>query len=251
MNDEINKLRDLLFGEFFKAQDGIRLEELMKSSKSVTEIWQKLNNILSENAEGFDQYTSVMKLKTVISKGKHFLVIRKMPLTYLVIDLDTSEVLDKHSALRYFSEKVLIDKFGELKSDSKKSFLMMFNCLSYNGEVLELIDFYVENEVILNISNNILYRVKIGDAYAFLSIHLNDGGNSLAFRTKDQRLYEHLFFNNDLEPLALQDAGQKMGYQKMQEIFSRIKDIKVPYSLIPESLKQFLAFNENLDDSRK
>lgn len=42
-----------------------------------------------------------------------------------------------------------------------------------------------------------------------------------------------------------------MGYQKMQEIFSRIKDIKVPYSLIPESLKQFLAFNENLDDSRK
>lgn len=251
MNDEINKLRDLLFGEFFKAQDGIRLEELMKSLKTVTEVWKKLNGILEENAEGFDKYTSVMKLKTVISKGKHFLVIRKMPLTYLVIDLDTSEVLDKQSALRYFSEKVLIEKFGELKSDSKKSFEMMFNCLSYNGEVSELIDFYVENEVILNISNNILYRVKIGDAYAFLSIHLNDGGNTLAFRTKDQRLYEHLFFNNNLEPLALQDAGQKMGYQKMQEIFTRIKDIKVPYSLIPESLKQFLAFNENLDDSRK
>jgi len=49
----------------------------------------------------------------------------------------------------------------------------------------------------------------------------------------------------------LQDAGQKMGYPKMQEIFSRIKDIRVPISLISESLKKFLAFNENLDDTRK
>jgi len=96
-----------------------------------------------------------------------------------------------------------------------------------------------------------MYKVKLQDAYAFLSIHLSDGGNLLAFRTENQSLYEHLFFNNDLEPLSMQDAVEKIGFQKMQEMFSKIKDIKVPRSLIPEFLQRFIGFNENLEDGRK
>lgn len=251
MKDEINKLRDLLFGEFFKAQDGIRLEDLMKSLKPVIEVWQKLHIILTENVEFFDKYSSIMQLKVVTINGKHFLVIKKTALTYLIIDLDNNEVLNEAEALKFFKEKFLIENFGERKSKSKEIYQKMFTCLSFEGDISKLINFYVENERILNAVSSIMYRVKFDDAYSFLSIHLSDCGNVLAFRTKDQRLYEHLFFGNDLVPLSLQDAGQKMGYNKMQEILAKIKDIRVPRSLIPESLKQFLVSNVNLDDSRK
>lgn len=251
MDFGVSELRDKLFAEFFKSQDGIRLENLMHSLKSVIDIWQRLHFILEENVEGFDKHYSVQKLKAVTIKGKHFLVVKETVLTYLIIDLDNNVVLNEVEALKFFQEKFLIENFNERKSGSRESFKKMFTCLDSKGDISKLIDFYVENEQVLNAASDIMYRVKLADAYAFLSIHLSDGGNLLAFRTPDQRLYEHLFFNNDLEPLCLQDAGQKMGYPKMQEIFSRIKDIRVPISLIPESLKKFLAFNENLDDTRK
>lgn len=251
MNDEINKLRDMLFGEFFKAQEGIRLEDLMRFLKPVKDVWQKLHSILEENMHNFDKYSSIMKLKSVTVKGKHFLVVKKICLSYLIVDLDTERVLSKKEALKYFKEKFFIETFGEVKSESKEMFERIFKCLEYRGNVSELIDFYVENSEILNSSSSIVYRVKFDDAYALLSVYLSDGGNVLAFRTKDQRLYEHLFFGNDLEPLALQDAVQKIGYAKMQDMFSKFKDIRVPIYVIPESLRQFLILNANLDDSRK
>lgn len=147
--------------------------------------------------EGFDKHSSILKLKVVGCKGKHFLVIREMPSTDLIIDY-SNKILNKEDALKYFSEKFLIEKFGEVKSDSKKSFEMMFTCLEYYGDVAKLIVFYVENDSILTTSTNIIYRVKLEDANAVLSIHINDGGNTIMFRTPDQRLYEHLFFYNNL-----------------------------------------------------
>lgn len=251
MKEEISELRDKLFSEYFKDSNGIRLEDLMKSLKPVTEIYQNLYTILEENLEDFDKHSSILRIKAVGSKGKHFLVIKESVLTYLIIDLDTNEVLNKQSTFRFFSEKFFIEKFGEVKSKSKELFRRMFNALNYKGNIKKLIDFYIENSELLNIPSSIVYRVKFDDAYSFLSIHLSDGGNVLAFRTNDQRLYEHLFFGNDLEPLSLQDAGQKIGYAKMQEVFSKFKDIRVPISVIPESLQQFLRLNENLDESRK
>lgn len=251
MKEEISELRDKLFSEYFKDSNGIRLEDLMKSLKPVKDVWQKLHSILEENIASFDKYSRIMQLKAVTIKGKHFLVIKKSVLTYLIIDLDTNEVLDKHSTFRFFSEKFFIEKFGEVRSKSKELFRKMFNALNYKGNIKELIDFYIENSELLNIPSSIVYRVKAYDAYSFLSIHLSDGGNVLAFRTNDQRLYEHLFFGNDLEPLSLQDAGPKIGYTKMQEMFSKLKDIRVPVNVIPEALQQFLALNENLDESRK
>ena len=36
----------------------------------------------------------------------------------------------------------------------------------------------------------------------------------------------------------MQDAQQKMGIQKMKEIFAKTKDIKIPFECIPEDLYQ-------------
>ncbi len=240
MNELIKELRDNLFSEYFKDSTGIRLEDLMKSLKNVINVWRKAHKILEENVEYFDD-SSIIKLKAVNIKGKKFLVIKERVLNYLIIDLDNNTVLNKEEALLYFKENYLIENFGEVKSGSKDKFEALFSCLKYRGDIGKLIDFYVENAQILNAPSNITYRVKYHDGYSFLSIHLSDGGNVLAFRTYDQRLYEHLFFNNDLEPLGIQDAGQKMGYDKMKEMFSKIKDIRVPINLIPESLRQFIV----------
>lgn len=50
-------------------------------------------------------------------------------------------------------------------------------------------------------------------------------------------MYENLFFDNDLNPFGLQDAGAKIGKEKMMEMLSKLKDIKIPISLLPELLQ--------------
>ena len=100
----------------------------------------------------------------------------------MIIDLDNNVVLNEVEALKFFQEKFLIENFNERKSGSRESFKKMFTCLDSKGDISKLIDFYVENEQVLNAASDIMYRVKLADAYAFLSIHLSDGGNLLAFR---------------------------------------------------------------------
>ena len=58
-----------------------------------------------------------------------------------------------------------------------------------------------------------------------------------------------MFLNSDLTPFSLQDATEKIGKEKMLEMFERIKEIKIPKEIIPSQIldvisKSFVSGNE-------
>ena len=125
----------------------------------------------------------------------------------------------------------------------------MYYCLSYEGNLQELISFYEKNKEILNIPTYIYYKLMIGEAWTHLSIDLVGtlGAIQLSFQTKDQFLYETLFLNKNLSPSSMQDAQSRIGKEKMMEMFERIKNIKIPMEYIPKELVALcdVAMNQN------
>ena len=85
-------------------------------------------------------------------------------------------------------------------------------------------------------------KLEVESAWTWFYIDFVNAHIQLGFQTPNQNLYEQLFLNYDLTPYGMQDAQQKMGIEKMKEIFSKIKDIKIPKECIPDDLyQQYLA----------
>ena len=89
------------------------------------------------------------------------------------------------------------------------------------------------NQEILTLPTRIYYKLGDNNAWTYLSIDLANGTAQLGFQTPDQFLYEQLFLNSDLTPSSMQDAISKIGVDKMREMFSRVKDIQLPETVIP------------------
>lgn len=99
-----------------------------------------------------------------------------------------------------------------------------------------LTDFYLQNQEILNLSTSLEYKISIGDAWSYFFIDFANASAQLGFQTLDQFLYEQLFLKFDLTPSRMQDAQSKIGTKKMDEMFLKIKTIKIPTDAIPTDL---------------
>lgn len=113
------------------------------------------------------------------------------------------------------------------------NYLDMYDFFEYHGNIQNLIDFYTASKEIFNIPNAIYYKLMIDDAWTYLNIDLTNGNVQLGSQTHDQFLYEQLFLNSDLTPFEMQDAQSKIGKEQMRDMFSKIKEIKIPDSCLP------------------
>ena len=99
----------------------------------------------------------------------------------------------------------------------------------------------MENRNLLELSTELHYRLDIDEAWTFFFIDFANAEAQMGFQTPDQFLYEQLFLKYDLTPLRMQDAQEKIGITRMQEMFEKIKDLKIPIEVIPKDLyQQFL-----------
>lgn len=75
----------------------------------------------------------------------------------------------------------------------------------------------------------------------------------MGFQTPDQALYEQFFFRYDLTPSKLQDVQNKnkINIDKIQEIFSKVKDISLPVECIPNDLYEQYLMKYNIDVNKK
>jgi len=141
---------------------------------------------------------------------------------YILIDLLTKQNLTKEYIPPNFEKEILMDK---------DNYCDRYRYLKYEGDMQELINFYNSNQKVFNSKGNIYYQINIGEAYTYLFVDLVNGRVQLGFQTPDQFLYERLFFNIDLIPFTMQDAQEKIGIKKMNEMFDRIKNIRIPKEL--------------------
>lgn len=227
------ELREQLFNKHFN--DGISITSFTENLSHIKDTWEQLHQLLENHVEYFDYHSSLDTIKEVTHNNKNYLIIKICIWSYIIIDLDNNRSLTEEDFKKEFNESFFVNNFNE-KQEGSKVFNSLYSIDTYNGNIDELLDFYLNNKDTLLLPNKIYYRFFIDEAWTYLSINLTNGNIQLGFQTKDQYLYEQLFIKYDLTPSPMQDATNKIGKEKIQEMFSKIKDIKIPIEEIPEKL---------------
>lgn len=234
-------LRNNLFEKYFEVEDGVLAVDLVDKLSFIPELWEKLHVMCENNIRYFDSYSTLRKIKTVEYKQRKYLILKLRMFAYVIIDLEKTENITKNQFINEFDEDFFINNFGEVKSEDGENLLFMYSIYRYDGNIQELVDFYTENQDILCMSGKLYYKLEIGDAWTYFSIDFVNAKAQMGFLTPDQFLYEQLFLRYDLTPSRSQDAQQKIGIDRMREMFERIKDLKIPRQVIPNDLyQQFL-----------
>ena len=241
LKEQKDKLRNSLFEKYFEIEEeSIKFKDLMDRFMPVTKTWQELTNILIENSKDFKKWSSIEMLKEINYNGKDYLIIKEMFCKYFIIDIKEKRILSEEEVVENFNDDIFIDNFNEEKSyEGLIYYPRMYHFLEYSGNIETLLDLYNENKDKLNIKPMIHYRLDIGEAWTSIFIDLADYSSQLHFQTPNQFLYEQLYFKGDLTPSNRQDAVDRIGLEKIEEMFRRTREIPIPISVIP---KEFLPY---------
>lgn len=200
----------------------------------IPELWRKLHTLCENNITYFDSWSTLEKFKLIEYRQNKYLILKLRILKYVIIDIETKENISEEEFRSEFDEKFFISNFDEIKNDS--DLFKLYSLIRYEGNIQELIDFYNENKDLLCLSTKLHYRLEIGEAWTYFHIDFANATAQLGFQTKDQFLYEQLFFRYDLTPSRSQDAQDRIGIERMIEIFEKIKNLEIPKEVIPSDL---------------
>lgn len=238
-------LRDRLFKKYFKIEDGVFISDLVNSLSFIPEVWKKLHYLCENNVKYFHPYSTLEMCKIVEHNNSKYFILKISCWRYIIIDIQKKENITEEEFRRYFDEDFFVKNFNEQKLDDATIYSSLYYVSKYNGNIDELLDFYIENEQVLGLTTDLRYRLEEGNAWTYLSIDFANARIQMGFQTPEQFLYEQLFLKYDLTPSVLQDAQEKMGIEKMNEIFNRIKDIIIPIECIPSDLYQMYLIQYN------
>ena len=239
-NTDKEELRNKLFAKYFEVEEGLNATELVDKLSFIPEVWDKLHTLCENNIEYFDEYSSIDDIKLLNHNEKKYLILKLHIYRYIIIDIERKESITEEQFRNNFDESFFVSNFNARKRKDD-NFLMFYDIEKYDGNIEELLDFYMENEQVLNLSKKIHYVLKIDDTWTCFHIDFVKACAQLCFETRDQFLYEQLYLRYDLTPSKMQDAKNKIGLEKMQEMFQKIKEIKIPQEVIPNDLyKEYL-----------
>ena len=254
MKNNTNKeeLRDKLFAKYFEVKEGIKATELVDKLSFIPEVWDNLNALCENNIEYFDEYSSIEDIKLLNNNNNKYLILKLHLYRYAIIDIERKENITEEQFTNNFDENFFISNFNVRKRRNNDS-LELYDIEKHDGNIEELLDFYTENEQVLNLSKKIHYVLKIDDTWTCFHIDFVKACAQLCFETRDQFLYEQLYLRYDLTPSRMQDAKNKIGIEKMQEMFQKIKEIKIPQEVIPSDLykKYLIKCNESSKTLKK
>ncbi len=235
-------LRDNLFRKYLEYQTGVVASDLVTTLAFIPKVWKKLQKICADNIEYFGSHSTLEQCKIIQINQNDYLVLKFGLLDYVIIDLKRGQNVAKQLAdndSNYFLRK----HFKELKINL--DIAELGNVSTFNNPQA-LIDFYFQNQRVLNLSTSLEYRISIGEAWSYFFIDFVNSAAQLGFQTSDQFLYEQLLLNYDLTPFRMQDAQAKIGREKMNEMFSKIKSIKIPTEVIPPDLYEQYSLQKKL-----
>ena len=239
-NSDKEELRNKLFTKYFEVEEGLNATELVDKLSFIPEVWNKLHTLCENNIEYFDKYSSIDDIKLLNHNEKKYLILKLNIYRYIIIDIERKESITEEQFRNNFDENFFVSNFNARKRVDNDS-LKFYDIEKYDGNIEELLDFYTENEQVLNLSKKIHYVLKVDNAWTYFHIDFVNASGQLSFETKDQFLYEQLYLRYDLTPSKMQDAKNKIGLEKMQEMFQKIKEIKIPQEVIPSDLyKEYL-----------
>ena len=249
-NTDKEELRNKLFAKYFEVEEGVNATELVDKLSFIPEVWDKLHTLCENNIEYFDEYSSIEDIKLLKHNDKNYLILKLHLYRYIIIDVERKENITEEQFRNSFDESFFVSNFNARKTINNDS-LKFYDVEKYDGNIEELLDFYTENEQVLNLSKKIHYVLKIDDVWTYFHIDFIKACAQLSFETRDQFLYEQLYLRYDLTPSRMQDAQNKIGIEKMQEMFQKIKEIKIPKEVIPIDLYKEYLIKYNEEEKNK
>lgn len=228
-------LRDKLFQKYFQVDNGVNLKDLLDKLKFIPDTYSILLDLCKKSVRGFDSFSSLNSFKMINYNQKRYLVLEVRMWRYIIIDIDELKCISQIEFERDFDLDFFTNNFDNCDDDI---FPCIYRLDKYNGDLKELISFYNKNQEVFNLPSQLYYKLSENDSWTWVQVDFINQNIQMGFQTPDQLLYEQLFLNYDLTPYGIQDAVQKMGIDKMNEIFSMMNDVKIPIESIPNDLYQ-------------
>lgn len=245
-------LRNILFKKYFMVEDGVLVCDLVNKLSFIPKLWKELHIMCEKSIKYFDLFSSLEKIKMLEHNKSKYLILKLRIWKYVIIDLDKMKNISLDEFKSEFDEKFFINNFDERKEKDENVFTDFYRVESYNGDIQQLLNFYLKNQKILCLSTTLNYTLDVGNAWTCFHIDFANANSSMSFITSNQFLYERLLLNYDLTPFEIQDAQERIGIEKMQEMFEKIREIKIPYTFIPKDLYEQYLIQCNVDvDKRK
>ena len=161
MDKKAVNLRNELFEKHFENKEGIPLPKLMEKLKYIIDTWKTLHNLLEANSEDINKYTRIELVERVNHNNKEYLIIKFMPWSYLVIDLNNNKVLSTEEIEDNFTEEFFVHNFNEKYINEGTNKISLYWFYTFNGKIDTLINFYIENIELFNLAKNISYKIFI------------------------------------------------------------------------------------------
>lgn len=231
-------LRDLLFNRYFQIENGVSISDFLEKLSFIPETWKKMHLLCQNNIKYFNSFSKIESCKMLEYGQKNYFIIKLRAWRYVIIDLDKMESITDAEFRNNFDEDFFVNNFAEEKEEDESLYSKIYNNQKYEGDIHELVDFYIENKNIMSLTSKLHYKIVVGNAWTWFFVDFVNPNVQMGFQTIDRSLYEQLFLKYDLTASTLQDAQEKMGIEKMQEFFSKIKDMKIPIDCIPYDLYQ-------------
>lgn len=239
MYKDISKeqLREQLFSKYFEVEDGVLAIDFVSRLSFIPKIWKELHFMCEKNIEYCEFYTSLHQFKLVQYNNKIYVILYLGTCSFVVINTETCENITEYEFKSVFDFSFFQEHFGVCKED-EDFFSYYCHLEEYHGDIQELMNFYTINQKVLQFTPNICYEIYLEEASTYLFISFIQATAQIGFQTPDQFLYDQLFLNYDLTPCSMQDAQDRIGFSRMQDIFTQIQEIYLPKEIIPSDLYQ-------------
>ena len=249
-NTNNESLIEKIFTKYFKVEEGVKLTELVDKLSFIPEVWNELHNLCENNIENFDEYSVIEDIKLLNHNDKNYLILKLPIYRYIIIDIERKENITEEQFENNFDEDFFVSNFNVRKMEDY-DFLELYDIKKYDGNIEELLDFYMENEQALNLSKKIDYISKVDNAWIYFHIDFVNEKGQFGFDAKDQFSYEHLDLRCDFRASKMQNAKNKVDIEKMKEMFQKIKEIKIPQEVIPTDLYKEYLIKCNEEEKNK
>lgn len=202
-------IKEVLLKKYFEVKEGIELEEFLRKIEEVKNVWQEFHHILRNQIKYFYKQESIQGIKAIVVEDQSYLFIRLHAWNYLVINLETKQVVNKEKAKILFNQSFFIENFSE----EEQKYLFLNTCK--NPEVI--VNFYLENVSILNQSPFFSYSIGNAEANSYLYVDFVGKNSHIGFFADKEELKEQCFWE----------------IQSNKELGDKIMKIKIPYHFIP------------------
>lgn len=205
-------IKEVLLKKYFEVQEGIELEEFLEKTEDIKNVWQEFHHLLYHQIKYFYKQESIKDLKMIRKENIPYLFIRLHAWDYLVINMETKQVVNKENGKILFDQAFFLENFSE----EEQKYLFLNTCK--NPEAI--LNFYLENKTILKQPPFLYYSVGNEDATSYIYLDFVGKKSHIGFFANKEGVKEQYFWEIKIN----------------KDLKDKIMKIKIPYDFTPKEL---------------